>query len=240
MRRSLRRELRLLRAHAVITSLLLVVFATAAFRQGSTSAKFDELTVGRINVVDANGALRLVLSNQDRMHPGVIDGRTIDRQRPVAGLLFFNEAGDEVGGLTYTGREVNGAPRANAGIMFDQYKQDQTIGISYSEAGGRRTAGLQVWDRADSSLGDLVEKLNAANKITDAAEREKVLAAIRAAAPPAPRRLFAGKLPDKSATIALSDASGKTRLTLTVDADGNPRIEFLDGDGKVVSRLPQK
>jgi len=124
--------------------------------------------------------------------------------------------------------------------MFDQYKQDQTIGISYSEAAGRRTAGLQVWDRPDTSLGDLVEKLNAANKIGDAAEREKALAAIRAAAPPAPRRLFAGKLPDRSAAVALSDANGKIRLTLTVDADGNPRIEFLDADGKVIARMPQQ
>jgi hypothetical protein len=240
MHRSLRRELRLLRVHAVISSLVLVILCTAAFRQGTANATFDELTVGRINVVDANGTLRLVLSNKDRMHPGVIDGRTIDRERPVAGLLFFNEAGDEVGGLTFTGHEVNGVPRANAGIMFDQYKQDQTIGISYADTAGRRTAGLQVWDRPDTSLGDLVDKLNAANRITDPVEREKAVAAIRAAAPPAPRRLFAGKMPDKSATVSLSDGRGKPRLTLTVDADGNPRIEFLDDQGKVVSRLPQK
>jgi hypothetical protein len=237
---SIHRELRLLRIHAGISSLLLVVLGTAAFRQGPASGKFDELTVGRINVLDADGTLRLVISNKDRMHPGVIDGRTIVRERPVAGLLFFNEAGDEVGGLTFTGREVSGGTRANAGIMFDQYKQDQTIGISYSENGGRRTAGLQVWDRPESSLGDLVEKLNAAGKISDPAEREKAVAAIRAGAPPAPRRLFAGKLPDKSATVVLADANGKARLTLTVDPDGNPRIEFLDAEGKVVSRLPQK
>ena len=239
MRRSLRRQLRFLRIHALASSLIFVVVGTAAFRQNAT-AKFDELTVGRINVVDANGTLRLVISNKDRMHPGVIDGRTIDRARPVAGLLFFNEAGDEVGGLTFTGRDVNGAARANAGIMFDQYKQDQTVGISYSESDGRRTAGLQVWDRPDTSLGDLVDALNAANKIADPAERQKAIAAIRASAPPAPRRLFAGKQEDRSATVALSDANGKVRLTLTVDAGGNPRIEFLDEQGKVVSRLPQK
>ena len=38
----------------------------------------------------------------------------------------------------------------------------------------------------------------------------------------------------------LRDANGKARLTLTVDPEGNPRIEFLDAEGKVVSRLPQK
>lgn len=239
MRRSLRREIRILRLYALTSSLVLVVLCTAAFRQDAT-ARFDVLTVGRINVVDADGALRLVLSNKDRMHPGMMDGKLIDRPRPVAGLLFFNEEGDEVGGLTYTGREVDGRGRANAGIMFDQFKQDQTIGISYSERDGRRTAGLQVWDRADTRLSELIEQLNAANKLTDPVERQKALAAARASAPPGPRRLFAGKLPDRSATVSLSDAAGKPRLTLTVDAGGNPRIEFLDDQGKVVSRLPQK
>jgi hypothetical protein len=249
MRRTLRSELRFLRIYAVSSSLVLIVLCTAAFRQPAGSAgkgeqppsppKFDEITVGRLNVVDADGTLRMVISNKDRMHPGVMDGKSIDRPRPVAGLLFFNDEGDEVGGLTYTGREAGGRGRANAGIMFDQFKQDQTIGISYSESDGRRTAGLQVWDRPDTRLSELIEKLNAANRIADAAERQKAISAIRAAAPASPRRLFAGKLPDKSATVVLSDAAGKPRLTLTVDADGNPRIEFLDEQGKVVSRLPK-
>jgi len=239
MRRSLRCEIRFLRIYTLTSSLVLAVLCTAAFRQASTD-KFDELTVGRLNVVDADGALRLVLSNKDRMHPGMMDGKLIDRPRPVAGLLFFNEEGDEVGGLTFTGREVDGRGRANAGIMFDQFKQDQTIGISYSETDGRRTAGLQVWDRPDTRLSELIDQLNAANRLTDPAERQKAVAAARASAQPAPRRLFVGKLPDRSATVALSDAAGKPRLTLTVDAAGNPRIEFLDDAGKVISRLPQK
>ena len=95
--------------------------------------------------------------------------------------------------------------------------------------------------RDDGDLDvEVVDKLNAANKIEDRAERDKALAKIRAEAPASPRRLFAGKNPDRSATVALSDAAGKPRLTLTVDAAGNPRIEFLDEAGKVVSRLPQQ
>ena len=42
-----------------------------------------------------------------------------------------------------------------------------------------------------------------------------------------------------AASVALSDAAGTPRLKLTVDADGNPRIEFLDDKGQVVQRLPQ-
>ena len=240
MRRgTVRRQLRVLRVYAACNTAVLAVLATAAFRQAAPQ-KFEHITVQRLDVVDANGTLRMVISNKDRMHPGQMDGKVIDRPRPVAGLLFFNEEGDEVGGLTFTGREVNGVRQANAGLMFDQFKQDQTIGFSYSEGGGRRSAGFQVWDRSDTRLGELIEKLNAANKIEDRAERDKAIAAVRAAAPPGPRRVFVGKNGERAATVSLADANGKPRLTLTVDAAGNPRIEFLDDQGKVVARVPDK
>jgi len=236
----LRRELRFLRAYALVNTLVLVVLATAAFRQPTgTPQKLDYVTVHRIDVVDNDGTLRMVISNKDRMHPGVMDGKTIDRPRPVAGMLFFNDEGDEVGGLTYTGREQNGARRADAGLMFDQLKQDQTIGFSYTEGNGRRTAGFQVWDRADSHLSELIERLNTANKMEDRAARDAEIAKIRASAPPGPRRVFVGKNGDKAAIVSLADANGKPRLTLTVDPAGNPRIEFLDENGKVTARVPQ-
>jgi hypothetical protein len=238
MRRSLRRDLRLLQAYVVVTSLTIVFLAFAALaEQPAAPQKIDELTVQRLNVVDANGTLRLVLSNKDRMHPGVMDGVTINRPRPVAGLIFFNDEGDEVGGLAYSGEERNGQRRANAQLAFDQLKQDQTIAISYSEANGERSTGLQVWDRADTRLSELIKKLNEANAISDQAAREKAVLAARASAPPGPRRLFAGKGPDRAATVSLADASGRPRLTLRVEADGTASIDFLDGDGKSLRRL---
>ncbi len=124
--------------------------------------------------------------------------------------------------------------------MFDQLKQDQTIGFSYSESNGRRTAGFQVWDRPESRLSEFVERFNAANAIVDRAERDKALAAVRAAATPGPRRVFVGKNADRAALVSLADAQGRPRLVLTVDSAGNPRIEFLDESGKVVSRVPEK
>jgi hypothetical protein len=241
MRRSLRRQLWFLRVYMIVTVLGLVVLSTAAFRQAAAPGAQNpgEITVERINIVDRNGTLRLVIANKDRMHPGVLDGKVIDRQRPVSGLIFFNDEGDEVGGLTYSGRLASGERNAQAGITFDQLKQDQTIGLRYAESNGRRTAALEIWDRSDRPLSELIEKLNAANRLTDPAQREAAIGAARAAAPAAPRRLFVGKNADRAATIALADASGKPRLTLTVDPDGNPRIEALDATGNVVQRWPQ-
>jgi hypothetical protein len=237
---SLRRQFLFLRAYAIGSSLVMTVLAAAAFRQAAPKDP-AEITVQRVNIVDANGTLRMVLAGKDRMHPGVMDGVTIDRPRPVAGMLFFNDEGDEVGGLTYTGTVANGRGRANAGITFDQLKQDQTIGMSYSESNGQRSAGLQVWDRSDTvRLSELIRKLNAANAMPEGDARNAAIADIRANAPPAPRRVFVGKNSDKASTIVLADAQGKPRLTLTVDATGNPRIEFLDEAGKVVARIPDK
>jgi hypothetical protein len=238
MRRSFRRQLWVLRASLLCTSFALVVVATAAFRQGSNPQNFGEITVERINVVDKDGTLRMVIADKDRMHPGVLDGKVIERARPVAGVIFFNDEGDEVGGLTYSGRAANGERAAQAGITFDQLKQDQTIGLRYSEANGQRTAALEVWDRSDRPLSELIDKLNAANRIANPAEREAAVRAARADAPPAPRRVFVGKNADRAATMSLADANGKPRLTLTVDAGGSPRIESLDANGKVVQRWP--
>jgi hypothetical protein len=238
MKHRLRRDLRAMRGLALLNALAFVFLASAALRQRAASQTFDEITVQRLNVVDANGTLRLVASNKDRMHPGVMDGITIDRPRPVAGLIFFNDEGDEVGGLTVTGQEREGQRRANAILAFDQIKQDQTVAITYSETNGQRSAGLQVWDRSERRLSELIAKLNAANAIGDPAAREKAVQAARAEAPAGPRRVFVGKTTERAAVVSLADANGKPRLSLKVEADGAASIEFLDGDGKVVQRIP--
>ena len=217
MRISIRRQLRALQVYAALSFTLLAFLSITAFTQSNSPQRIDELTVQRLNVVDANGTLRFVLSNKDRMHPGVMDGVTINRPRPVAGMLFFNDEGDEVGGLTYTGtddcREAlakgDNGRRANAGLMFDQLKQDQTIGISYSEGNGQRTAGLQVWDRSEQPLSDLIKGLNDANALPEGAARDEAVKAVRAKAQPGPRRLFVGKNSDKASTVSLADANGK-------------------------------
>lgn len=240
MSRRLRRQIRALQAYAGGASLALVVLVSMGLAQSTATQRIDELTVQRLNVADANGTLRMVLSNKDRMHPGVMDGKVIDRPRPVAGLLFFNDVGDEVGGLTFTGQDVDGRGTANAGLMFDQWKQDQTIGIQYSESQGQRSAGLQVWDRSETQrLGELIEWLNAANAIQDAGARTAAVQAARAKAHPGHQRVFVGKDRGRASVVNLLDASGKPRLVLKVEADGAASIEFLDEEGKVTHRLPK-
>src|SRR6185436_13826905 len=100
-----------------------------------------------------------------------------------------------------------------------QLKQDQTVGISYNESpNGQRTAGLQVWDRSDQPLSDLIRGLNAANALPEGTGRDEAVKAVRARAQPGPRRVFVGKNADKASTVSLADANGKARLVMTVAA----------------------
>jgi catechol 2,3-dioxygenase-like lactoylglutathione lyase family enzyme len=237
MARSIRVQLRLAQASLGVTLFVALLVAVSAFRQAARPQNLGEITVERINVVDADGTLRLVISNKDRMHPGVIGGKTIQRARPYAGFILFNDQGDEAGGLTLTGRDANGRRAADAGLMFDQLGQDQTIGFEYSEENGQRAAAFKVWDRPEAPLGDLVEQLNAANAIQDRARREAAVARVRAAAPKPAQRVFVGKSRDRVASVLLADAQGRNRLALKVDADGGASIEFLDADGNVVQRV---
>ena len=54
--------------------------------------------------MEKDGKLKMVISNAQRQHPGSVDGKIIPREegRP-AGMIFFNERGDEVGGLIFSG-----------------------------------------------------------------------------------------------------------------------------------------
>ena len=68
--------------------------------------------------------------------------------------------------------------------------------------------------------------------------RDEAVKAVRARAQPGPRRVFIGKNADKASTVSLADANGKPRLVMTVGADGNASIDFLDADGQVTQRIP--
>lgn len=49
----------------------------------------------------------------------------------------------------------------------------------------------------------------------------------------APTRVFVGKNVERDAAVTLYDANGKARINMTVTADGAPRLDFLDENGKV-------
>lgn len=204
-------------------------------------ASFGEIDVERLNIVEPGGRHRLVLANESRFPGLYLEGVEYrHHSRSGGGMLFFNDEGDEVGGLSFGSSRTENGHSANAGLMFDQYKQDQTIGIRYAETNGQRVAGLQVWDRPDYSIKPLMEysdRIAGAGSDEERARlRQEMIDFAMAHGGAGAERLFAGKRLDV-AMVQLADKEGRPRLRLQVDGEGAPSVEFLDKDGAVVRRL---
>lgn len=65
--------------------------------------KVDELTVKRINVVDEEGHLRMVISNENRQHPGMMDGKNCRSGNVLPELFFLIRPGMSVEDWCMTG-----------------------------------------------------------------------------------------------------------------------------------------
>jgi hypothetical protein len=237
METKLEKEVRFLKAYAVIATLFCAGFVLMAFTVQGRKQKFEEIDVERINIIEKDGKLKMVISNSERQHPGVIDGKMLSRTRPP-GLLFFNEKGDECGGLSFDGNQKDGKANASALLAFDRFRQDQTIGIQYGESNGQYYTGLRVWDRPDTSLGLVIDKLAAIEKMGDGPAKTAAMKELRETAGGA-ERIMVGRDREQAAVIRLADAKGKPRIKLSVDAAGLPKLEFLDETGKVTYSLPQ-
>jgi len=239
MTSQLRRDIRRLKIWSVGSTCLLVLGAVTVFTQGQAGGtRFQEISVERINIIEQDGRVKLVLANGARQADAVIDGRVIvpGRTRP-AGLMFFNDEGDEVGGLIFSGRTQDGQPRATGSLTFDQWKQDQTVALQYVDQNGQRRAGLSVIDRPNTSLAvfaGMAEKRLALSTDAERAVFDREVAALRAQNAP---RLFAGKDTGGNATVVLSDPQGRQRLVMTVDPAGRPSIRFLDESGRTVREI---
>src|SRR5947199_10389083 len=136
---AIEREVRILRMYCLLTVPVLILLAFAGF---APRPQFREIDVQRINVVEPNGTTRMVISNKTRAPDAVLGGKTFKRQGGnSAGLIFYNEEGDEDGGLVFSGAARNGRYDAGGALLFDQYHQDQVVGIPYGDGHGSPRAG---------------------------------------------------------------------------------------------------
>ena len=239
MSSKLERDVFVLKIYALVTSLVCLGLVTTAFGSSAPErTRFTEIDVERITVVEADGGLRLVISNRERQHPGVVDGVTMPRpQGRPPGILFFNHQGNEAGGLMVA---ENGGQGHALSLTFDKSRNDQTIGLQHLESDdGTYFAGLKIWDQPHTSLADFHRQFAAIERMPAGPERERAVAALHAAHPVA-SRIVVGRGRDDSASVTLADTEGRTRLRLIVDPQGDPRIELLDAAGEVVDSMPRR
>lgn len=245
IRREVLRQTRVLRLYAVLMTCVMLGAVLVAFTSPPPQrARFDEIDVERINIVEPDGKLRMVISNRPRSIGPIYKGKPFGYEgggRP--GIIFFNDEGTENGGLTITGRrDSTGRYTASSSWSFDQFDQDQILTLQYADNNGQRRTGMTVADRADRNIYDLVMQRDSINAMPDTAARRSALARLMGpvnGVPLAATRLYAGRDVSRSAVVNLFDPLGRLRLRLRVDSLGRPSMDFLDETGRVTLSLPE-
>jgi hypothetical protein len=233
-------------------ALLILLFA--AFRSGDPNSqskdllRVTEIDAERINIIGTNGRPVMAISNRAHIPGPTFEGKEYpqsfgDGRDQYSGIIFFNEEGDEVGGLIYNGFPQEDGYSAVGHFSFDQWKQNQVVALQYVDNGTSRRAGVRVWDRpTDYPFGDFLDLGLARMETESYAVRDSLRAEhqkLREAGALGVERLFLGSR-DEEAQLEMRDAAGRVRLRLIVDAENDARLEFLDPEGRVTSTYPQR
>jgi len=220
------------------------------FSRDDRSAHFTEIDAERVNIIGENGRPVLVLTNKKRIPGPSMNGKSyspdiIDGRKYFTGLLFFNEAGDEVGGLIYSGIKKDSASYSQVvHLSFDQWKQNQVIGLDYNDNSKNHYAGLRVWDRPlnipMSRQLDQLEAMVANKKDSHKVDSiRKLLIDAQNRGENGVERMFIGSK-DDVAQIQLKDKKGVVKARLYIDNTTNTaKLEFYDEKGEVISSFPK-
>ena len=171
------------------------------------SIKTKEIEVQQIKVVEEDGTVRMSIHNKEYMptFPERKGGSS-------AGMLFFAEDGDEIGGLTI---------QNTVGLKFDQHHSSDVVGLV--DYGSIR--GLYVWDRPPGPREEFMERFEKQYGRRPAVKEFEF------------DRVFIGRWLNGEAKISLCDSRGIERLRILVDSNGMPRIEMLNDKGEIIRSL---
>lgn len=233
---SLQKQNRLLKTALGLGALALTVVLGVAATEART--RFTEIDVERINIVGKDGKRELVIANRARIPGAVIDGKEAPDHRGMPGLVFYNETGDECGGLIWKGqRDAKGKPSAGMHFSMDRFGGDQQLALGHYEEGGFMDTGLNVYDRGLHK--DYTPLFEAMQKAPAGPERDKLRQQWEEAGGRQTQRVFVGKTRGKSSAVILADAKGRPRIMMLVTPEGQPTLQFLDDKGNVTQSLPQ-
>lgn len=138
----------MLYASLVSTALLCVTLMGAS---QSRVSDFDELRVHRIDVVEPDGTLRMIISNKNRLPNVIVKGQEhpeLGEPRTQAGMLFYNDEGSENGGLIFGGKKNEKGEVVDSGgsLSFDKYGAGQVVQLAGVDDKDNQFAGLGVND----------------------------------------------------------------------------------------------
>ncbi len=221
-----------------MASALAAVFFLTGARDPIRHEKFDEITVGRINIVEPDGTRRIVISNKAQFPGDFMQGKEGARpdRASFAGMLFINEEGTENGGLIQKGSiAADGKINSGLSLTFDRFRQDQALQLLNNDSAGHQQTGIRINDvpfYTVTSLEDHSRFGEAADKLPKA-EQQAYWQKLNQQGRLSNNRIWLGNTPGKSSSLQLKDGQGRVRMMLLVSADGKAEIQMLDEAGKV-------
>lgn len=209
-----------------------------SFRIEKKIENFDEINVKRINVIEKDGTIRMVISNKELQHSGRMNGKDMEKRERQAGMIFFNDEGDECGGFVYEAKKKeDGSIISGMSLTYDKYKNDQVLQIlnseSYKNGKSYSSRGFIINDYASDEIGlmQYQDLITEAEKITDETSRKQKIREIRKKYG-AKNLLFLGKGSD-SQGLFINDKNGQPKLMIYVNEKGEPKIQTMNEKGEV-------
>jgi hypothetical protein len=232
---------RFLAAYSGFLTVLFLLTALFGFARVETKKTFDEITVHRINVVEPDGTIRMVLTNKSSAPGAYIKNKEYPHpDRKDAGMLFFDDEGTEDGGLIYgISKDQSGRiTGSNVHLSFDQYMQDQIFTVDAGRDGGEKYSVLTMGERGDYSILDALQASERISKLPEE-QRKAEWKKFAETHPGDNTRVVLGRAADGGSALRLKDMEGRDRIVLQVAPDGTPKLQLLDATGKVVRELSQ-
>lgn len=244
MKLTTEKKVNILFTYAFSSTLLFAIFLLNSFTTITPPQKFDELEVKKLTVLGEDNLPRIVLSNENRQHPGRLNGKEMDKRERPSGIIFFNNQGDECGGIIHQSKIKDGKVTSGMSFTMDNYNDDQVVQISneehYADGKAYIERGININQYpVGSNMEVRNKKIAEIRKIADKAERNKQLNDLWEKEGPV-NRLFIGRTKGNSAGLFLSGPDGKPKMMIYVDEKGNPKITTFNEKGEMKELIENK
>lgn len=227
---------------ATMAAALAAIVTLTGARTPARHETFDEITVGRINIVEPDGTKRIILSNKAQFPGDFQQGKEAARpdRRDVAGMLFINEEGTENGGLIQKGSiGADGTITSGLSLTFDRFRKDQALQLLNNDSASRQMTGILINDVPNfqtASMDDITRFGEEAGKLPQA-QQQAYWTKLSEQGRLSKNRIWLGNTGDRGSALQLKDAQGRIRMLLLVSADGKAEIRMLDEQGKVAKSI---
>lgn len=209
----------------------------------------DLITAKRIDIVNDDGTTVMAIANKQRIAAPRMNGKEypvemIERQH-FAGFIFFNEEGDEIGGLLFNGTKLSDGRKFGAGhLSFDRYQDNQVINLEHKEnIHGLVKSGLTIYDRTgNGAFGKNLDLMHEYHYQSITKERkQEIINEIRqmkANGDLGYERLFIGS-ENNTPQLSMKDAMGNQRVKLFIDSSNVAQLQFYDTKGHLIDYFPK-